>query len=72
MKPTMVVSNSSSFCSLDKGPVSKRKRRTAIPTTKRYTSGDGRARFCGTHRLKKSQILVGGAVISLFGFPIFR
>ena len=69
MKPTMVVSNNSAFFSLDTGPVSKRKRRTAIPTTKRYKAGDGRARFCGTQRLKRSQILVGDAVINFLLSP---
>ena len=57
MKRTMVLSNNSAFCTLDKGPVSKRKRRTARSTTKRYTAGDGKVRFVGTAQLKKSQSL---------------
>ena len=58
MKPTMIISNTSFFGELDKGPVSKQRKRRAKTTTKRYQDKGGRVRFCGTPALKSSQRLV--------------
>ena len=58
MKRTMVICNNRVLCSLDRGQVSKKRRSTAKPTTKRYKSKEGKTRFVGTSRLKQSQILV--------------
>ena len=57
MKKTMVISNNKLFWLLDKGPVPKRKREGLEQTTKRYKSADGKTRFVGTPRLKRSQTL---------------
>ena len=58
MKPTMVITNNKAFWALDVGKLSRKKRKGARPTTKRYQDKSGKARFCGTKRLKESQILV--------------
>ena len=46
------------FGELDKGPVSKQRKRRAKTPTKRYQDKGGRVRFCGTPALKSSQRLV--------------
>ena len=68
MKRSMVITNNRVFCSFDKGSVSKRLRRTATPTTKRYKGADGKNRFVGTVRLKKSQTLAIICVFNMLGF----
>ena len=57
MKRSMVITNNRAFISFDKGPLSKRQRRTSKPTTRRYQSQEGKKRFAGTSRLKHSQKL---------------
>lgn len=57
MKPTQIITNKSAFVALDLGPVKAAKKRRATTTTKRYLDAEGKSRFTGTPKLKKSQNL---------------